>query len=187
MTAMQDKAVADWLRRLKWALTAMPQADRDDILAETEGHIAEALAEGRAPAAVLDGFGPADSYARRFLDEMELTAALGSQRSGDLFGAITRRVHRSLIAAAAGAVMLVLATAVLFAVTLAVMEIQDPVHTGLWLGPRVRFIGQIDDTGAARDLIGGWLLPACAAVVGLAVVIGRMVLLAAVRRLVRRG
>lgn len=187
MTAIHDKTAADWLRRLKWALSAMPPSDRDDILAETAGHIDEAMAEGRAPADVLAAFGPPDAYARRFLDEMELTVALGSQRSGDLFGAITRRVHRSLIAAVAGVVTLVLATAVLFAVTLAIMEIQDPVHTGLWLGPRVQFIGQIDDIGSARDLLGPWLLPACAAVVGLAVVTGRLVLLAAVRRLVRRG
>ena len=71
------------------------------------------------------------------------------------------------------------------AVTVAVMEIQDPVHAGLWWGSTVRFVGTIDDPAMARDLLGPWLIPAAVAVLGAAWVLGRLILLAAVRTLAR--
>ena len=184
MTSLtQDRAVAAWLRRLSWALGSLPARDREDIVAETVAHLEEAAESGRPLQDCLAGFGEADAYARRFLDE--LARALGGQKTSDLVGAVVARAHRSLVAALAGGVLLLLGMAVLTALTLAVMEIQDPAHTGLWLGPHVRFIGQIDDPAGAVDLLGGWLLPAAAAVIGLAWVVGRLVLLAAVRSLAR--
>ncbi len=183
----QDRAVADWLRRLKWALAALPESDRDDIVAEAAAHLEEAAAAGRSTGEILTGFGAPELYARPFLDQAELARALGSQTAADLAGAVARRVHRSLVAALAGAALLAIVVVMFVAVTLVVMEVQDPIHTGLWLGAHVRFIGQIDDPSIARDLLGGWLIPLAAVVIGGGWVIGRLLLLAAVRRLARPG
>lgn len=183
--AKPDRDVAAWLRRLNWALGALPAGDREEILAETTVHLEEATAAGRPAAEVLAGFGPAEAYARRFVDEAEVTHALGGQRSGDLIGVVARRAHRSLIAALAGAALLMLGMTGLLAVTVAVMEIQDPVHAGMWWGPTVKFVGTIDDPAMARDLLGPWLIPAAVGVLGAAWVVGRLILLAAVRALAR--
>lgn len=186
MTAtQQDRVAADWLRRLNWALAALPEADRNDIVAEAAAHLDEAAAAGRATRDTLAGFGAPEAYARPFLDEAELVRALGSQTATDLAGAVVRRVHRSVVAALAGVAVLAIAMVMFVAVTVVVMEVQDPVHTGLWLGDRERFIGQIDDPSAARDLLGGWLIPLAAGVIGAGWVLGRLLLLAAVRRLAR--
>lgn len=181
-----DQAAAAWLRRLRWSLDSLPAADRDEIVAEAAAHFADAGAAGRDVAAVIAGFGTPEAYARRYLDEAELARALGSQSAGDLAGVVARRLHRSLIAAVAGLAVLALTLAAFVAVTLVVMEIQDPARTGLWIGPTVRFIGQIDDPAIAHDLLGGWMLPAAAGVIGAAFVLGRLALLAAVRALARR-
>lgn len=182
---MTDPTVADWLRRLAWALAAMPAPQRDDIVAEARAHLEERAADGRSAIDALAGFGPAEDYARPFLDEMELTAALGSQKSGDLLGAVARRVHRSLVAAGAAVVLLTLALIALAAISLVIMKLQDPVHAGLWVGPGQQFIGTIDDPAQARELLGLWLYPLAAASLALAWLIGRLVLLWAVRRLAR--
>lgn len=186
MSGTEDSAaVAAWLRRLSWALAAMPAAEREDIVEEARGHLEERLRTGQSASEALTGFGAADVYARPFLDEMELTAALGSQKSGDLLGAVARRVHRSLLAAAAAAVLLALALVAFTAVSLVIMKLQDPVHAGLWIGPGQRFIGVIDDPGAARERLGVWLYPLAGASLALSWLIGRFVLLWAVRALVR--
>lgn len=186
MTVPEDRAVTDWLRRLHWALAAMPSPEREEIVAEARAHLEDAAAEGRATADVLAGFGPPDAYARRFLDEAEVTRALGGQRSGDLIAVVARRAHRSLVAAMAGVALLALGAVGLMATTLLFMEIQDPVHTGLWWGPKVHFVGQIDDPAAARDLIGVWLTPAAIAMLAGAWILARLALLAAVRTLARK-
>jgi uncharacterized membrane protein len=187
MTAVsQDRAVAEWLRRLKWALAAMPEADREDIVAEARSHIEEAVSSGRISAEVLAGFGPADAYARRFLDEMELAGALGAQRSGDLLRAVSRRVHRSLVAASAGLVLLVLFAVSSMALVLVIMKIGDPEHAGLWIGPNVQFLGTIDEGTQATEVLGLWAFPLAAAIWALSWLIARITLLAAVRRLARR-
>lgn len=185
MTATNDRAAAEWLRRLNWALAAMPPPDREDIVAEARAHIEEAAAEGRATTEVLAGFGAPDAYARRFLEEMELSAALGSGRVGRLFVAVARRVHQSLIAFAAFVVVLCVAGLAGGAALAAVWKLFDPVHVGLWLSPRFFFIGQIDDPSTGRELLGLWLYPFTCVVLVLAWIICRFVLVRTLRMLSR--
>lgn len=180
-----DRAVAEWLRRLTWALGRMPAPQRDDIVAEVRAHIEEATASGRSPHDVLAGFGDPAVYARPFLDEMELASALGSGRPGDLFAAVLARAHRSLLAVLALAAVTALGVAAFTAVSLVIMKLQDPAHVGLWIGPRQQFIGVIDDPSQAREYLGGWLYPLAALVLTLAAVLGRLLLLWSVRRLAR--
>jgi uncharacterized membrane protein len=185
MTRPVNNPVEAWLRRLHWALQPMPSPARDEILAETRAHLTERLEGGADPFELLESFGPPDAYARHFLDEMELAHALGEQKSADLLAVIGRRVHRSLIAAFAFAVVVALAGLSLAALATLFYEITDPVHSGLWRGSNQFFIGVIDDPGSARDLLGPLIWPAAIAVIALSWVLGRTVLLAAARCLAR--
>ena len=185
MTGPVNNPVEAWLRRLHFALQPMPSPARDEIIAETRAHLIERLDSGADPVELLAGFGPPDAYARHFLDEMELAQALGEQKSADLLTVVGRRVHRSLIAALAFAVVVALAGLCLAAIATLSYEIIDPVHSGLWRGPNQFFIGVIDDPGSARDLLGPLIWPAALGVIALSWVLGRAVLLAAARRLAR--
>jgi hypothetical protein len=185
MTGPTNKPVETWLRRLHWALQPMPSPEREEIVAETRAHLSERLDDGADPVELLEGFGPPDVYARRFIDEMELAHALGEQKSADLLTVIGRRVHRSLIAALAFAMVVALAGLSLAAVATLSYEVIDPVHSGLWRGSNQFFVGVIDDPGTARDLLGPLIWPAALAVIALSWAAGRAILLTAARRLAR--
>jgi hypothetical protein len=179
----RDRTSEAWLRRLKWALAEIPSPEREDILAEARSHIEDRVAAGRPPAEVVAEFGPADAYARDFIDEMETTGALGAQRSGDLLGVVVRRVHRSLAAALALFAVLLLGLVAFSMMIMVWLKVTDPAHAGLWIGPHEQFIGVIDDPSKARDVLGLWLYPLAALVLLLGWTIGRAILIWAVRTL----
>jgi hypothetical protein len=179
----EDQAVADWLRKLKWALTRMPSPEREDIVAETRAHLEERVAAGVTPAEAIAAFGPADVYARTFLDEMDVAVALGSRRLGDILAVVVRRLNRSLIAAAAFLVVLFVGGVALGLIVAAIWKIFDPAHVGVWIEGRSFWIGNIDDPAAGRELVGLWLYPIAAAGVTTAWLVCRAVLLWTVRAL----
>lgn len=183
---MRDQERSDierWLRQLSWALSAMPAQDRDDIVAESRSHLHEVIAAGQPPRQALAGFGDARDYAAQFVDEMEIAGALATRKFGPLFFAVGRRVHRSVLAAAALGVVLALLTVSLVAAAVLLYELKDPVHTGLWSGGGNYFIGIIDDPRVARDLLGMWIYPLGVAAIASSLLLGRLVLVRAVRRL----
>jgi hypothetical protein len=89
------------LRRLDWALHAFPTKDRDDIVRETRSHIEERINQNMAESQILASLGDADDYAQSFLDEFELSQALGSRKLPAMIGAAARWIHRRVAAAAA--------------------------------------------------------------------------------------
>lgn len=183
MTQVDDRAVADWLRRLKWALTRMPSPEREDIVEETRGHLEERIAAGASPAEALAAFGPAETYAHRFLDEMDVAAALGSRRTGDVLGVVLRRLNRSLVAVLAFLIVLFVGGVALGLVVAGVWKLFDPAHVGVWIEGSSFWIGDIDDPSAGRELVGLWLYPITVAGVAAAWFVCRAVLLWAVRTL----
>ncbi len=77
----EDKSYAElmvYLRRLSWALSPLPQRDRDDVVEETRVHVLARVEGGQTIDVALASFGRPDAYAARFIDEMELTGALAS-------------------------------------------------------------------------------------------------------------
>ena len=117
-----ERRLEDWLRRFRWALASMPLSDRDDIVEETRAHVRERLHEGARLSDVLDALGPPDAYARGFIDEMDLSGALASQRPKAMFGAVLRRAHRSAVAAFAFLVLAARPVARLFVDDAAVVD-----------------------------------------------------------------
>lgn len=182
-----ERLSEDWLRRLKWALAKVPSPEREDIVAEARAHIEERVAGGRPVAEVIADFGAPEAYARHFVDEMEAAGALGTQSSGDLLSVVARRVHRSLVAALAMFGVLVLALAGFTALSMVWMKITHPVRAGLWISPTQQFIGVIDDPSKAHDVLGWWLYPLAAAILLLVWLIGRLILIWAVRALQPRA
>lgn len=177
--------IEPWLQRLRWALADMPAEDRDEILGTTEAHLRDALAAGQSAEQALSGFGEAEEFARRHFEQAELSGALGSSRSGPMLRVLVRRMHRSVVALLAVAVVLACLIVSLASLVLVVHEILDPVHTGLWRGGGNFFIGVIDDPASASDLLGNGLFPAAAAATALALLVGRIVLTLAMKSLAR--
>jgi hypothetical protein len=177
--------VEEWLRRLKWSLASLSPSERDDIVAETRGHLREVLAAGRTPSAALAGFGRPEEYAQRFIDDIQIVGALGSQEMGPLLRVVGRQVNRRLVAVGAALGTVALSLLALIAVTMLVLKLSDPVHAGLWCGANQFFIGKIDNPADATELLGFWLYPVCVGILTFCWIIGRLTLLSAVRTLAR--
>jgi uncharacterized membrane protein len=175
-----DRRIEDWLRRMNWALGRMPSPEREDIMAETRAHLRERLDGGQDAEAALAALGPPDVYARRFIDEMELSGALGSQKSSDLLRVVLRRVHRSLVAAVAFVALLFIGGIGVGFPIVALCKLADPTHFGLWVGPYNFSIGS-NESPDVHEVLGDYFYPMAVVATGLAWVLGRMVLLWAAR------
>jgi len=175
-----------WLRRLEWALHALPTKDRDEIVRETRSHIEERIAQGVGEPQILASLGDADDYAQSFLDEFELSQALGSRKLPAMIGVVALWVHRNVAAAAAFTSVLLLGLFAAGVLLTAVMRFLDPVHWGVWVSSRMLLIGHVDDPSVARELLGAGIYPF--AVVSLIVcwVAGRAALLGSLRAVARR-
>jgi hypothetical protein len=181
----EDRDVSRWLDRLTWALAGIPAAERDDIVAETRGHLAESIADGHSPRDALAHFGEAETYARTFLDDRELSGALGSQRSGAMLSVLARRVHKSLVAAFGFLLVVLLGAVAIGAGLTGIVKIFDPAHAGLWVGPGIFVLGITDDPARAHELLGYWIFPVTALMVAVSWILGRMVLLWSLRTLAK--
>lgn len=181
-----DRRLEEWLRGLKWSLQSVPSPEREDIVEETRAHITERMAQGAPIAEALSAFGAPETFARSFIDEMEVSDALASQRSGSLIGVIARRAHRSLVAAGSALVILFLATLALGAMIIGVYKLTDPVHAGLWVGDGFAFLGTIDDPSTGRELLGNWLYGLIPVLLVVCWFLARLILIGAVRTFARR-
>ncbi len=181
----EDPDVSRWLSRLNWALASIPAAEREDIVAETRAHLAESIADGHSPKDALAHFGAAETYARTFLDDIELSGALGSQRWGAMLSVLGRRVHKSLVAAFGFLLVVILGGVALGAALTAAVKIVAPAYAGMWVGPREFGLGVIDDPSHAHELLGNWIFPVLALILALCWILGRMVLLWSLRTLAK--
>lgn len=176
-----------WLRRLDWALHALPTKDRDDIVRETRSHIEERINQNMAESRILASLGDADDYAQSFLDEFELSQALGSRKLPAMIGAAARWLHRSVAAAAAFTSVLLLGLFAAGVILTAVMHFLDPVHWGLWVSKRMLLIGHVDDPSVARELLGAGIYPFAVGSLIVCWIAGRAALLGSLRVVARRN
>lgn len=155
-------AIEAYLRRLARALSSLPEEERREILEETRSHLVERATEIGEDAAIA-ALSPAERYARGFLDERMLSAALADGGPAATFGALLRVGSRRLV----GAIGLgVTAFLFLFAAALApiaVSELTNPEDTGLFVSnvSDAFFLGIIGDESRERydEVLGAWLLP----------------------------
>ena len=187
MSNMTATAREVWLRRLEWALHALPAKARDEIVRETCSHIEERIAQGMGEPQVLASLGNADDYAQSFLDEFQLSQALGSREVPAMIRVAARWIHRS--AAAAGAFISVSLLGMFAAgvVLTAVMHFLDPTHWGFWVSSRMLLIGHVDDPSEARELLGAGIYPFAVGSLLVCWLAGRGALLGSLRAVARRN
>jgi hypothetical protein len=186
MTAnTEDPEVGRWLARLDAALASLPASEREDIVEETRGHIEASIAGGLSPRDALAPFGAAETYAGKFLDDIELWGALGSRRTGAMLSVLARRVRKSLVAAFGFLIVVVLGATALGAALTAAVKIVAPAYAGFFVGPKIFGLGVTDDPSHARELLGNWIFPVMALIVALCWILGRMVLLLSLRTLAK--
>jgi hypothetical protein len=113
---------------------------------------------------------------------------LGSEKPVAVLFAILKRAHRSLAAVAAVASVLALSVCALAFIVTAGLKPFDPEHIGLWLSAHGGLsIGSISNPTDHRELLGGWIYPVAAVMAAVAWLLGRLVLIWALRRIARRS
>jgi len=186
-TFAEDPRLLDYGRKLRWALSALPDADRDGIVEEMRSHVLDRVDAGASVEQSLEALGDPNEYARRFCDAYSVASALSSRRTPQLIGALVGGVAPSLAAACATLVILISWAAAALVAYVAILKIGDPAHVGLWRSEHFFFIGIIDDPTTGRELLGPWITPlALIAVVG-AWIITRTIATWALRRFVPRA
>lgn len=156
-TPADHPKLAEYARKLRWALSALPEAERDGIAAEMRSHVLDRIDAGGTVEQVLAALGPAEDYARGFRDAYTVTTAIASRRLPQLISALLHNVLRSAAVAAAALVIFIAWAAAAVSVYLAALKLSDPAHVGWWRGENFEFIGIIDDPSTGQELLGPWL------------------------------
>ena len=183
-----DSALRTYLRRLSWALASLPKKDREDIVEETREHVLARVDQGQPERDVLAALGPAEIYARSFIEEMELSGALAGQRPMQALAVVLTRVHRSVTASLTFLALLVLAALAFSGLALLVTKPLDPEHVGLWVSPNGDlFLGVSKSLSGRHEILGMWVYPLAILDVALSWFAARLILLGAVRRLASRS
>jgi uncharacterized membrane protein len=172
-----------YLRRLGWGLSTLSSSERQEILDETRDHILDRMDRGASLDSVLSVLGPAEYYARRFLDEAEVVAALASQRPMTVLGVVLRRVHRSTVAGLAVVLVAILVLVTGASVVTCFMKPYDPQNVGLWIGPSEFLFGRPPHSLNHHEVLGNGIYPFTVALVVATWFLSRLVLLWALKRL----
>lgn len=172
------------MHQLRHSLASMSSPERDSILEEARSHLRELLAAGCTPRAALARFGRAEDYAQRFVDEMETEGAMGSRGTGARLHVAGRQINSAFVPTLAAIGIAALGVFSFVAIVMLIAKLSDPVHAGVWRFPNGGLmIGKIRNPSEGTDLLGIWLYPACVGILALSGLIGRTLLLWAVRQL----
>jgi len=167
---MDNNGASAYLKRLRWALSHLPAEDREEIVTETRAHFAERIAQGATVDEVAASFGEPEAYARRFLENYEISVALSS-------GSTTRMMATALkaIGSGVGSFFAVLGLVLLYltALTCLVVAVLKPImpeNVGFWTGEDLLLLGIVSDsvvggmglvgdTAGAEERLGYWIIP----------------------------
>lgn len=187
--------IEEYLRALSRALRALPERDRDDIVAEIRAHLDHRSGEGKLGDA-LKALGSPDNCARSFIEEMKIQSAFADGGAVKTFGALLALASRRVTATAGLFVSLFFfLLSAGFAFT-ALAEIVTPDKAGFWVGPETGtiMIGTFDPPpipeppGAPppREIMGRWLIPFASGVAVLFFVVGQWLSRLFIRLMMRR-
>ena len=161
---MKDQDIIEtWLRALSQALSSMPTEMRADIVDEARAHLEERLAAGLNADSALHGFGSPEAYARPFMDDFEVHAALQSKSSLNMIKALLKQTGRSLIALLGLFATLVSGLVGLGSVAMMAEKFIAPDQVGLWFwkvaDKQLFCLGICEGHPQTPDLIGNWAYP----------------------------
>ncbi len=154
-----NHAVSIYLRRCRWALSALPAHDIDEIIEETRSHILDRIDAGASVTDVLSKMERAEDYASQFIKEHTAASAISSRRADALVSALVTNATGNVLATATLVGLFVVWAFALLFVAVAVMKLFNPATVGLWSGSDVFFLGVIDDPATANELLGVWIFP----------------------------
>lgn len=183
------KRIEDYLRALSRALRALPDRDRDDIVAEIRAHLDHRASEGKLDDA-LKALGGPEACARTFIEEMKIQSAFADGGPAKTFGALLALASVRATATAGlfiSSIFFMTAAAFMF---VAFYEMVSPEQVGLWSDPAMgSFIfGMQDDlpSPTARELLGRWMIPVSGALAVLTFVAGQWLARFFIRLMMRR-
>lgn len=182
------RRIADYVRRLRWSLQAIPAEDRASLVREIESHLTDSLAAGpESLASTMTAMGPPHALAARYVQEYRLAGALAEDRPVPLIGAMLIRSGRSVMAfGAVMAAMLLYLLALVLAAMVAVKPL-FPGHVGWWRLPQGSAFGIVSDPPAGPELMGLWVLPVALAGALACYALATLALRRTGRHLLRRG
>jgi hypothetical protein len=159
MTDVLSSEVERYLRALRQALAALPDAERDELVAEVRSHLADRAARGDAD--VLAGFADPEAYAAEFLAERALAGAIARGSSWALGAALFSgaRTGAAVLAVVPLAVLHVVAAAL---VVLAALKPLFPGHVGVFVsdgGPWAVGAWERGASAGVREVLGWWVVP----------------------------
>ncbi len=159
---VSDSGIETYARRLGWALSRLPSADREAIVAEVRSHLHQRHEQGEeALRSAFAAFGSPEEYARSFEDEFLLAEVEGASGAWPLVRTGARYATRNL-AGLLGAFFFGLLYIVSIAcLVVALVKPVLPQQTGLFVSERVFAFGIIDAVTAAEteELLGYWAIP----------------------------
>jgi len=174
MTRESEAAIDAYIRRLLWALQALPHDDRLNIASEIHGHLSDCAARGAdEQERAQRRLGSPDRLARSYVEEYELAGAVNRASPWTLLLSVLNRATRSLLAFCGGLTAVILYFFALAFALIAVAKLIVPAHVGAWVvGDHLLSLG-LDDTPhiGERELLGYWIVP-LAIVVGAACFVG---------------
>lgn len=186
MSSENDPKLNEYARKLRWALSNLPEADRDSIVAEMRSHVLDRVDAGASVGEALSALGEPEDYALAFRESYTVAKALSSRSLPRLIAEVLHNAARSAVAAIAALAIFVSWAAAAVAIHLTFLKITDPAHVGLWRGERFFFIGIIDDPSTGRELLGPWLPAIALLVIVLAWALTHVIAVWALKRLPRR-
>ena len=162
MTYDPDTATRAFLRQLDAALAPLPSPERTDVLAELESHLAERAEQGDVQLrAALESLGDPHEYARPYLEDGQLAAALQRAAPASALISILGRAGRSVTAFCVGLGVVTLYSMGLSFAALTVLKPLAPSNVGLWMGHSFQF-GFESQPPASPEVLGVWMVPLCA-------------------------
>lgn len=163
-TKAAQKVYSGYIRRVKRAVSKLPQADREEVLMEINSHIYEGLQRGEGGDEVntlldtLERLGEPEEFLQPMVADRKLKQATTTFNPLHVAQALALNIGRGV---------LYLVFAILY-LTLAVFgfviysEITDPEHTGLFLQDgQFMALGVVSDASGKEEILGNWLIPAC--------------------------
>ena len=177
---MSNSDIEAWLNQLDHALQPLPAGEREDIVGETRGHLEERLDAGLTSTSALAGFGRAEAYARAFLDDHDLTQALGSRRSLAMARVLFDFAGRSLVATLGLVGFVVFSATMLAAIACVLFKLVRPDMVGLWAGPKGLVLGITNHTGM-HDVLGNGVYVVLVLLVVVDAALARLSLITAVK------
>ena len=149
-----------YLRRLRWALQPLPAEDRNEIVAEIRSHFLDRQAAGAEAGTIAAELGDPEVYARAFLENYQISAALAGGSVLRMLATASRWVGRGVIASVGFFVTLMLYLTSASWALVALLKPIFPDRVGFWTGDGLLAVGFVSQPRtAAVEHLGYWIIP----------------------------